>query len=156
MYMILSPRSVCLQLFTWSVHFPNNTEEDTNMECSKHTMSHWFTCTAYWHKKACTWIKYMTFALQESGHKFVECSWILEKCSHLVEIVWRHQNVLRVSHDVDYLRQLEIQKLDIGISRMPIQETDLGFGGVQGRRHEVIRKMRDHCPWSGQLIHNLC
>lgn len=49
----------------------------------------------------------MTVALQESGHKFIKCSWILEKCSHLVEIVRRHQYILWVSHDVNHLRQLQ-------------------------------------------------
>lgn len=47
-------------------------------------------------------------------------------------------------------------EIRVGIYRTPAEETDLGFGGVQGRRHEVIRKMRDHCPWSGQLVYNQC
>lgn len=32
----------------------------------------------------------------------------------------------------------------------------LGFGGEEGGGHELVRKMCDHCTWSGQLIHNEC
>lgn len=81
--------------------------------------------------------KYMTFALQECGHKFIKCSWILEECSHLVEVVWRHQNILRVSHDIDHLRRLQIlihqkriKKKRLCYYRMTVQAPDLGFGCV--------------------------
>lgn len=43
-------------------------------------------------------------------------------------------------------------QIRFGINRTTGQQTDLGFGGVQGRRHEVIRKVCDHSPWSGQLV----
>lgn len=53
-------------------------------------------------------MKPLTFALQEFGHELIKGSWIREESSHLVEVVWRHHDVLRVPHDIDHLWQLQI------------------------------------------------
>lgn len=50
----------------------------------------------------------LTFALQECGHELIEGSRILKESSHLVEVVWRHHDILRVPHDIDNLRQVQI------------------------------------------------
>lgn len=33
-------------------------------------------------------------------------------------------------------------------------DSHLGFGGEEGGGHELVRKVSDHCTWSGQLIHH--
>lgn len=124
MYIILSPSSVCLQLFTWSVHFPNSTADNTyNNHCVViYSLSTTQNC-AHADLPTCRIIQWVSFrvnslygmkcltsALQECGHELVKCSWILEECSHLVEVVWRHQNILWVPHDIDHLWQIFMKR----------------------------------------------
>lgn len=161
-------------------------------------------------------MKHLTFALQEFVHELIKSPWIWKEWSHLVEVVWRHNDILWVPHDIDHLWQLHIltktkayliatktQRQWVHDPQIISQEfrhwsakmrketlilcfllciwwfiikgcwwyackkdrrthgyftksscTHLGFGSAEGGRHELVREMRDHCPWRGQLIHN--
>lgn len=48
-------------------------------------------------------IKGLTVPLQEFVHKLIKCPWIVKESSHLVEVVWRHNDILGVSHDIYHL-----------------------------------------------------
>lgn len=110
MNIILSPRSERLQPFTWSVHFPNSTADNTDIGPEyKVCQPHDFVCQHQPPKSVHTVIhpilllklihfscgvtfslcgrRPLTFALQEFVDELIKGSWILEEFGHLVEVV---------------------------------------------------------------------
>lgn len=49
----------------------------------------------------------LTSAFQEFLHELFKGSWIRKESGHLMEVVRRHHDVLRVPHDIDHLWQLQ-------------------------------------------------